>query len=409
MAEIKSTQNSFNLVGTLHIVEPTEQKKFGSFKIDQINAKGNWQSSTATLSVNCGPSYGTIYASLTGGHSLTSDSLAWFSPVDADGKFIKDADKIEVKFSERESFDMKKVSSYEGYVLGLGLSQTKRYAFAEDFIKAIKENFKDGDTVRILGNLEYYRNPEDGTITINKVIRSIYKSETKEENFSATFEMQVLADEYTTTGEPDRTRKTFPLFFKVASYIYRIGENIYKKVGCYPIKILYDYSKIDPNNEAGKRNFANIIKKFKVDKGQVSLITICGKFVEGAEQKEVKIEDYPQQTREAYELGLITDEQLKGIAGTQQRYKDMFFTEFKVRDVQVEDEEGTKTIVVLAIEPNKYSSKDIVMVEDLVPIETVSSSAEQQAMLKENQAMANILSEDDEDANDEFLSNLFNQ
>ena len=119
---------------------------------------------------------------------------------------------------------MSQLQSYDGFTLGLGVqgdnktSTVKKYVFEEDFIKAVRDNIKDGDKVRVLGHLTYYRNPEDGTVTITKQIQSVYLSRVEDEKFSATFNMSVLIDEHT-VGQPNAKDRVIPLFVKVCDHV----------------------------------------------------------------------------------------------------------------------------------------------------------------------------------------------
>ena len=129
-------------------------------------------------------------------------------------------------------------------------------------------------------------------------------------------------------------------------------------------------------------------------KDSVDLITIEGKFIEGTPVKEIKIEDYPMDTQKMYSLGLISEEQLKGIAATGNREKNMYFTTF----VMDPTEKGVKR------EKNKYKKSDIVMIQDLEPkeiLEEVTSTSN-----KNDDTLADIAIETNEDE-DAFIKTLF--
>ena len=126
------------------------------------------------------------------------------------------------------------------------------------------------------------------------------------------------------------------------------------------------------------------------------MITIEGKFIEGTPVKEINIEDYPMDTQKMYSLGLISEEQLKGIAATGNREKNMYFTTF----VMDPTEKGVKR------EKNKYKKSDIVMIQDLEPKEILEEPTN--IVNKKNDDLSNIAIETNEDEEAEFYANLFN-
>lgn len=372
MAKVARTNSAFTLVGKIKLDTTSEDAKKQSFKIEQINEKGNWMSSTMNFGVDCGQECGTVYASLTGGHSLSFDSKRYIFKRDQNGNLITGADgkyeQYEISFSERESFDMSQLQSYDGFTLGLGVqgdnktSTVKKYVFEEDFIKAVKDNIKDGDKVRVLGHLTYYRNPEDGTVTITKQIQSVYLSRVEDEKFSATFNMSVLIDEHT-VGQPNAKDRVIPLFVKVCDYVGTVNKKKYNDNGCYAIKILYDYSHIKPEDKLALKTLkTNLDVYFKAKPNEVNLLVIKGKFVEGTPVTEIRIEDYPQETQNLFSLGLISKEELEGIAATGNRTRDMYFTSFGI------DKETVKIIN----EKGKYKTSEIIMAQDLPVIEDKS-------------------------------------
>lgn len=398
MAEIEKTISSFSLVGRIKLNKSDEKKN--SFRLNQTNKAGTWMSSFMSFGVDCGTECGVVYASCQDGHSLTSDSYKNFYKRDETGKA---SEQITVQYSEKDTFDTEQLNSYDGYTLGLKSSADQktldhhRFVFGEDFIQAVYDNINDGDVVRVQGTLSYYRNPENGEVTINKNINKIMLSTVTEDKFNATFYMQALIDSET-VGQPNKKDKVYPLYVKVCDYVGKVGNKVYKQMGCYSIKILYDYSDINQEDEAGKKRLYNIIKYgFSVEKkDSVDLITIEGKFIEGTPVKEIKIEDYPMDTQKMYSLGLISEEQLKGIAATGNREKNMYFTTF----VMDPTEKGVKR------EKNKYKKSDIVMIQDLEPKEILEEPTN--IVNKKNDDLSNIAIETNEDEEAEFYANLFN-
>lgn len=393
---LKPTTSSFYLVGKAIVGDKT-------FTLDKTNEAKTWQYNHIYMGIDCGEKYGTIFIERMGGHDLNKPSIKKLSTKDENGSIKKGKEnQVDISWDDRfKELDFKVISDLNmckaGFRNAEGKIEQKAFVFEQDFIKYISENVKNGDIVSVRGHLEYYRNPENGEVTVKKIVDNFFASNLKEDAFKANFEIQAYVDE-STKGKINPEEKTFTLYPKVAAFINKLDGKKYNQTGCYALKIIWDLKDYDLTDTNQQKRIANQCVKFFVpEKGMVNKILLKGHFVEGAGITEVKPEDFSKEIQEALATGILSLEELTGTAlSGKNKTREMYYDSISTR---LNTENNPDGVVEMSVDKNVCKQSDLIFVQDLKPIEgDIPASVS---------TTDTIVEADVDDSMDEMMAELF--
>ena len=164
ISTLKKGASSFTLVGKAKINDY-------SYSFDKKSKTSDWIYNSLNLGINCG-SGNIVYASMMGGFNCENESFCYAYKKDDLGK-IDYTNSIKVSFSERNDKQILNTVADECFIK-VGLEKdanrntiTEKFLFPYDAIKYISNHLRDGDIVRINGNLRYQYSPSTETTIIN--------------------------------------------------------------------------------------------------------------------------------------------------------------------------------------------------------------------------------------------------
>ena len=194
----------------------------------------------------------------------------------------------------------------------------------------------------------------------------------------------VLVDK-DTLGKPNLEEKNVPLYVKTAYYINKMNRVTYKQACAIPLKILFDINTIDLNNQEDKKKFEyGVNNYFKVEKKDfVNEILFRCHYSGGVKKTEIKLEDLPKEIQEGIKAGFINQDQVMGVMAIQgPSTKDIIFDQVMTRIETVTTPDGAEyTVPKVIIEKEKYKNSEIVLFEDLEPVDETSNTAPVDTMI----------------------------
>ena len=296
-------QSSFNLIGKPVINDYT-------FKIDEKSEKSNWIYNALNLGIDCGESFGTVYAELMSGYSEENENRIY-----AHGKKDDGSDDFEkqiiVDWDDRFNDDvLEEIGDLSFITVGLdktndGKTFYKKFLSAYDAIAYIKEHLTEDMVVNVRGNLKY--SSYNDNVQVRKNITSIALSKADDPSkYKATFTQTILIDKDSASLKGDNIDKDKGVMFVNARVLDYVKEvNGIEVKGQYPYHKRFEFALNLENEKQCKTIYE---KLFKVKK-DVTQITMDGDFVEGGAVVTVTMDDLPDDIRDLVEMGVYTEEE----------------------------------------------------------------------------------------------------
>ena len=294
-------QSSFNLIGKPVVNDYT-------FKLNERSEKSNWVYNALNLGVDCGESFGTVYAEMMGGYSEENENRIY-----AHGKKDDGSDDFEkqiiVDWDDRFNEDvLEEIGDLSFITIGLektndGKTFYKKFLSAYDAIAYINENLTEDMVVNVRGNLKY--SSYNDTVQVRKNITSIALSKADDASkYKATFTQSILIDKDSASLKNiDKDKGVLLVDARVLDYVKEVNGVEVK--GQYPYKKQFEFALNLENEKQCKTIFE---KLFKV-KNDVTQITFDGDFVEGGAVVTATLDDLPDDIRDLVEMGVYTEEE----------------------------------------------------------------------------------------------------
>lgn len=297
----KDWVSNFTLIGKPVINDYT-------FKIDEKSEKSNWVYNALNLGVDCGESFGTVYAEMMGGYSEENENRIY-----AHGKKDDDSDDFEKqmivawedRFNDEVLEDIGELS-----FLTVGLEKTsdgktfyKKFLSSYDAIAYIKEHLTEDMVINVRGNLKY--SSYNDNVQVRKNITSIALSKADDASkYKATFTQSVLIDKDSASLKNiDKDKSVMYVDTKVLDYVKEV-DGIEVK-GQYPYPKQFEFALNLENEKQCKTVYE---KLFKVKKG-VTQITFEGDFIEGGAVVTATWDDIPDEIKDLVEMGVYSKEE----------------------------------------------------------------------------------------------------
>lgn len=361
-----------------------------TFTINKTNEAGSWVYNSINIGIDCGDD-GINYANMMGGYNPKGGSYISIQKLDEDGKILPKEENINVNWDDRLSFNIEaeeninKASFIDISVEkdSNGKNISKMFITPYDAIEYLKEHLVDKMPIVVRGHIEYRLNNSDEWVA-SHIIDNI---STKNEEFlqpKTALNLMVLVDK-DTLGKPNLEEKNVPLYVKTAYYVNKMNKVTYKQACAVPLKILFDMNSIDLNNKEDKKKFEyGVNNYFKVEKKDFTneVLFRCH-YSGGVKKTEIKLEDLPKEIREGIEAGFINQDQVMGTMAIQgPSTKDIIFDQVMTRVETVTSPDGSEyTVPKVVIEKEKYKNTEIILFDDLEPIETNSTIAPVDTMI----------------------------
>lgn len=288
--------NTFNLTGKIGTVKETDKFK----PIETTTFDSGWQIKRCRF--NC--------ISGTNRVMLTAEAGKWSDDSKNEkiytvGKAVDDgkAPKLEIPWSER--FDQKNIESvanFRKYVISLGEDKRTEYIAEPDFVDAVEALIKNEEYVnsnfRILGTQELQYDAAKGRCYSTYHVQKIYLiADDVEEKTELRVDM-FFTDDVWNDCEDRVVLKGFTKY-----YDSRIKAN-----GFEPITIV-----LRDQPEAKLNRLKEI---FAADEGEVKEIAFFTDIIDGAERKDIKLEDLSEDVKADIEMGLLDfDEVARSMGG----------------------------------------------------------------------------------------------
>lgn len=295
--------NRFRLVGHPKITDFT-------FKIDEQSKRSSYIYSSMNLGVDCGEKYGICYADMMGGYSPEQPMPIRVHGITSDGKGTDFAKRFEVDWEDRNNEDIiSTVGNNDLIKVGLqretnGRTYVKNFLSAYDAISYIKENLTEDMTISVIGNITY--NEYQDVVRMRRTITGIYLSDTKSEDFSATFVQTVLLEkDAASLKDIDKNTGLMPVDGIVLDYVKEVNGHEIR--GQWPYHYNFEFQH--------KIEMPDVCKKmqdicFKTKKGYLKQVTFEGKFVTGGATATATWDDVPDDTKMLVEIGAYTKEEV---------------------------------------------------------------------------------------------------
>lgn len=355
MQKIKRSNwsSNFTLVGQPVIQDWT-------FKMDAVNANGNWCYNTLSLDVDCGDKHGTVRAEMMGGYSTdpSRESIIY-----AHGKKDNGDDdfknSIKVAWDDRFNDDiLAEIGDLSFIVVGIEKTTKgdifKKYFLSEyDAIAYIQKHLTSDMVIRVNGVLEY--SEYKGQVQVRKKINEIVLSKIdSRDKYYARFVQSFLLDSESATKDCiDKSTGIMTVNARVLDYVKMVGDVEYK--GQYPYNICVDFE-MPMNNEAQCK--ALLDKVFKVKRG-VTQMTWQGDFIENGATVKTTVDDVPDEIKELIGITFEEDEVLATCATNGNKVRRMVLRkphiklvgENKTPTLQKFEEQYTEEELILDIAP----------------------------------------------------------
>ena len=347
----KTHVSNFNLVGACKVNDYT-------FSMGNESQKSSWVYHKTNLGIDCGRD-GIIYASMMGGYSSEKDNVVYVH-----GTKENENKKTVDDFENRYTIDwddrfnetiLKDIGDLCFIQIGIekdikGNTVVKKFLSQYDAIEYLQEHIEDGMVLNVKGKLKY--SEYEGSLQINKEIESIFLSKAEEDKYRATFEQTVLFD-YNSIGKKNKDNNTYYLAGYIMDYVGKVNG---KKIGK---TVVYSKTFEFPIGEDVEKTQKILVKFFKPKKkGLVAEVNVRGRITKGGNTTEVSLDDIPEDILELIELGLYTQDDIKGIATTGGKSAELFLIEKPIAK-KVKKDDGTETLVI-QVNPMAYDEESLV-------------------------------------------------
>jgi hypothetical protein len=349
---LKKGVNKFEFVGEVKINDYT-------FSIDVQSSKSDWVYNTLNLGVKCNETMG--YSQIMAGYGSERDNVLKVHGKDKDGK---DDFKKKFKIAWEDRFDediLETIGRMKFTTVGLEKDDKdkliiKKFLSGYDAVEYIKEHLKDGDLVRVKGNIVH--SIYNDKTQQKREISSIYlitPQKDKEGNDipveqSATFEQTILVDKESVFF--DKERNTWVVNARVLDYMkeWNGREIKNKQERTQPYNVQFDLS----ISNATPEQIENMAKKYFTPKKGWTELRVKGDIFEGEVTKEVTEDDITDEFKEHIACGLMTKEEVLGqMASTGAKDKRLI-----IRGVVFYKDKNDK--MVLAYTPDSYVDEDFI-------------------------------------------------
>lgn len=344
----KDWVSSFTLIGKPIINDYT-------FKINAKSEKSNWVYNAMNIGIDCGESYGTVYAEMMGGYSEDNENRIY-----AHGKRDDGSDDFEtqliVKWEDR--FDdgvLEEIGDMCFLTVGLEKTTTdktyyEKFLSAYDAIAYIKEHLTSDMVVNVRGTLKY--SIYNDVVQVRKNITSIALSKAEDSSkYKATFTQSVLIDKDSASLKNiDKDKGVMFVDTKVLDYVKEI--NGVEVRGQYPFDKQFEFAMDFSNQNACKKIMD---KFFKVKKGYTQ-INFEGDFIEGGAIVNLAVDDLSDDIKDLIDMGIYTEEEaLAKCASSGSRERRMVLKKPVIKPV------GEDKIPMVQKFEDRYTEEDLIL------------------------------------------------
>lgn len=294
--EKKDWVSNFTLIGEAVVNDYT-------FKTDEKSEKSDWIYNVLNLGIDCGETYGTVYAEMMGGYGEDRENVIYAHGKNEDGTDNFD-EQIIVAWEDRNNEDiLERIGDLSFITVGLektdkGKVFKKKFLSEYDAIAYIKEYLTSGMVVNVRGNLKYSEYQE--TTQTRKNITSIMLSSVDDSSkYRATFTQSVLIDKDSASLKNIDKDKSV-MFVDAIVLDYLKEKNGVEIKGQYPYKKQFEFP-LDLTNQSQCNTIVN--KLFKIKKGYTQ-ITFEGEFIEGGAVVTITYDDLTDDVKELVDIGV---------------------------------------------------------------------------------------------------------
>jgi hypothetical protein len=294
--EKKDWVSNFTLIGEAVVNDYT-------FKTDEKSEKSDWVYNVLNLGIDCGETYGTVYAEMMGGYGEDRENVIYAHGKNEDGTDNFD-EQIIVAWEDRNNEDiLERIGDLSFITVGLektdkGKVFKKKFLSEYDAIAYIKEYLTSGMVVNVRGNLKYSEYQE--TTQTRKNITSIMLSSVDDSSkYRATFTQSVLIDKDSASLKNIDKDKSV-MFVDAIVLDYLKEKNGVEIKGQYPYKKQFEFP-LDLTNQSQCNTIVN--KLFKIKKGYTQ-ITFEGEFIEGGAVVTITYDDLTDDVKELVDIGV---------------------------------------------------------------------------------------------------------
>ena len=361
--------------------------------IGEVGKLGEW-----TYSIDATSSSGFKYSSMklnvkvSDNNTISVEAMGGYFPNKTDN-IIKVRGKddpnemIEVAWEDRKNKDIIDVISNLN-IINIALEKDvnnklvyKKFLSWYDAIEYVQAHLKQGDRIKVRGNLVYSEYNE--TVQVRKNIQSIYLVDESDEKVKneALFTQTIL----TTSSDMDKSHakedKIIDISAKVVDYDKNLGA---QRAFDYLFKV-----KLEDGQENAR---LSVCKKLIPEKKTILReITVVGNIVEGAEVSNITAKDIPQELQDLIDCGIYTEEEiLNKMIVKGHKIVSFFITKPAVSEAK----EGQ--LPTILVSDDKYT------LDDLIVEAPTKSSSDDNKFEKELEALDEQLEDTDSDENDEL-------
>lgn len=366
--------SNFTLVGKPVISDYT-------YKIDERSEKSNWVYNSLNLGIDCGESFGTVYAEMLGGYGEDRENKIYAHGKKDDGS--DDFEKqIVVDFEDRFNDDvLEEIGDLSFITIGLettdkGKTFYKKFLSEYDAIAYVKEHLTEDMVVNVRGNLKY--STYNDVTQVRKTITNIALSKVDDPSkYKATFVQSVLLDKDSASLKSENIDKDKGVMYVDARVLDYVKEvNGIEVKGQYPYAKQFEFE-MDFSNEAQCKKIMD--KLFKVKK-DITQITFEGEFVEGGAVVTAVWDDVPDDIKDLVEIGVYTKEEaLAKCTANGSRERRMVLKKPQIKLV------GEDKVPVISRFEERYTEEDLTLdylydfnevKDDEVPFDTGDSGSD---------------------------------
>lgn len=354
----KDWVSNFTLIGTPKISDEY------TFKIDERSEKSKWIYNSMNLGIDCGESYGVIYAEMMGGYSEENENKIFAHGKKEDGSDDFDS-QIIIDWEDRSNDAVLEEIGDLSFIT-VGLEKTsesktfyKKFLSAYDAIAYIKEHLTEDMVVNVKGNLKY--SSYNNNVQVRKNITSIVLSKADDPSkYKATFTQSILIDKDSASLKNiDRDKGVIFVDAKVLDFLKEyngiklVNAKGEEKGGQFPYDKRFEFA-MDFSNESACKKIMD--KLFKVKKGYYAQITFEGEFIEGGAVVTATWDDVPDDIKDLVEMGVYSKEE--GLAKCTANGNKERRMVLKKPQIKLIGEEKAPSIQVF---PEKYTEDDLVL------------------------------------------------
>lgn len=343
----KDWVSNFNLIGKPVINDYT-------FKIDEKSEKSKWVYNALNLGVDCGESYGTVYAEMMGGYSEEN-----VNKVFAHGKKDDGSDDFEkqiiVDWDDRFNDEvLEEIGDLSFITVGLektseGKTFYKKFLSAYDAIAYIKEHLTGDMVINVKGNLKY--SSYNNVVQVKKNITSVVLSKVDDTSkYAARFTQTILLDKDSASlKNVDKDKGVMYIDARVLDYL-KEHKGVEVK-GQFPYRKQFEF---ELNLENEKQCKVVYEKLFKVKK-DITQVTMEGEFIEGGAVVTATLEDVPDDIKALIGVVYTEDEVLARCSANGNRERRMVLKKPQIKLV------GEDKTPVIQMFPERFTEEDLTL------------------------------------------------